>query len=79
MAADVEQVRILLIEDDDGDAFLVEELLREAANGVEVRRARLLADAARRLDQWGDAVFAPFGLSAADIDALREAFRDWPR
>jgi Nucleotidyl transferase AbiEii toxin, Type IV TA system len=37
------------------------------------------ADAARRLDRWGDAVFAPFGLSAPDIAALRAAFRDWPR
>jgi Nucleotidyl transferase AbiEii toxin, Type IV TA system len=37
------------------------------------------ADAARRLDRWGDGVFGPFGLSAADIAALRAAFRDWPR
>ena len=40
---------------------------------------RDFADAARRLDRWGDAIFAPFGLSAADIAALRAAFRDWPR
>ena len=40
---------------------------------------RDFADAGRRLDQWGDAVFAAFGLSAADIAALRAAFRDWPR
>jgi hypothetical protein len=40
---------------------------------------RDFADAARRLDRWGDAIFAPFGLSAADIAALRDAFRDWPR
>ena len=37
------------------------------------------ADAARRLDRWGDAVFAPFGLGPADVTALRDAFRDWPR
>jgi hypothetical protein len=37
------------------------------------------ADAARRLDRWGDAVFAPFGLGPADVAALRDAFRDWPR
>ena len=37
------------------------------------------ADAGRRLDRWGDSVFTPFGLSTADIAALREAFRDWPR
>jgi hypothetical protein len=40
---------------------------------------RDFADAGRRLDQWGDAVFAAFGLSAADIGAVRAAFRDWPR
>jgi Nucleotidyl transferase AbiEii toxin, Type IV TA system len=40
---------------------------------------RDFADAGRRLDGWGDPVFAPFGLSPADIAALRDAFRDWPR
>jgi hypothetical protein len=40
---------------------------------------RDFADAARRLDQWGDGIFAPFGLGAADVAALREAFREWPR
>ena len=36
------------------------------------------ADAGKRLDQWGDGVFAPFGLSSRDIAALRERFADWP-
>jgi hypothetical protein len=40
---------------------------------------RDFADAARRLDRWGDAVFDAYGLSAGDVTALREAFRDWPR
>ena len=40
---------------------------------------RDFADAARRLDRWGDTVFAPFGLKTADIARLREAFTDWPR
>jgi hypothetical protein len=40
---------------------------------------RDFADAARRLDQWGDGIFAPFGLGPADVAALRAAFRDWPR
>jgi serine phosphatase RsbU (regulator of sigma subunit) len=40
-----EQTRVLLIEDDDGDAFLVEELLLEVGAGVEVVRARSLAEA----------------------------------
>jgi len=37
------------------------------------------ADAGQRLDQWGDGVFAPFGLSSPDIAALRERFADCPR
>src|ERR1700749_1623691 len=49
MSAGAEQIRILLVEDDDGDAFLVEELLNEAGTGVTVQRARLLADARKQL------------------------------
>ena len=37
------------------------------------------ADAARRLDQWGDRVFAPFRLSPEDVALLRERFAPWPR
>ena len=37
------------------------------------------ADAARRLDQWGDRVFAPFRLSPEDVALLRERFAAWPR
>ena len=51
-------------------------LARRLDPGLEDRD---FADAARRLDRWGDAVFAPFGLGPADIAALREAFRAWPR
>ncbi|HEY3879393.1 MAG TPA: nucleotidyl transferase AbiEii/AbiGii toxin family protein [Trebonia sp.] len=40
---------------------------------------RDFADAGRRLDRWGDGVFAAFGLDAAAAAALRTAFRDWPR
>jgi hypothetical protein len=40
---------------------------------------RDFADAGRRLDQWGDAIFAPFGLSPQDIATLRERFAAWPR
>lgn len=39
------QLRVLLVEDDDGDALLVEELLLEAAAPVTVRRVRSLAEA----------------------------------
>ena len=37
------------------------------------------ADAGQRLDQWGDGVFAPFGLSPQDVAVLRERFAAWPR
>lgn len=47
MAADATEARILLVEDDDGDALLVEELLREAGTEATVQRARLLADASK--------------------------------
>jgi hypothetical protein len=40
---------------------------------------RDFADAGRRLDQWGDGVFAPFGLSAQDVSKLRKRFAAWPR
>ena len=51
-------------------------LARRLDPGLEDRD---FADAGRRLDQWADAVFAPFGLDAADIARLRAAFADWPR
>ncbi len=40
---------------------------------------RDFADAGLRLDQWGDTVFAPFGLGPADIAELRRRFMAWPR
>jgi len=40
---------------------------------------RDFADAGRRLDQWGDGVFAPFGLSLPDVSRLRKRFAAWPR
>jgi Nucleotidyl transferase AbiEii toxin, Type IV TA system len=40
---------------------------------------RDFADAGRRLDQWGDGVFAPFGLSPRDVARLRGRFAAWPR
>jgi serine phosphatase RsbU (regulator of sigma subunit) len=61
MAANTEQIRVLLIEDDDGDAFLVEELLHEGGNGVAVQRARLLADA-RKLIPHAACVLLDLGL-----------------
>src|SRR5260370_6209062 len=40
-----DQVQVLLVEDDDGDALLVGELLREVGAAVVVRRARSLTQA----------------------------------
>jgi serine phosphatase RsbU (regulator of sigma subunit) len=40
-----EQVRVLLVEDDDGDALLASELLDEAGAAVALQRARSLAEA----------------------------------
>jgi hypothetical protein len=37
------------------------------------------ADAIQRLDQWGDRIFAPFGLGPADVAELRARFAAWPR
>ena len=71
MAANAEQVRILLVEDDDGDALLVEELLLEAGTGVTVARARLLADA-RKLIPDAACVLLDLGLpDSQGLDGLR--------
>jgi hypothetical protein len=40
---------------------------------------RDFADAARRLDQMDDEVFASVELGAADVTWLRQRFADWPR
>jgi hypothetical protein len=40
---------------------------------------RDFAEAADRLDQWGDGVFASFGLGPDEIAELRERFAAWPR
>ena len=44
-ASDRDQARVLLVEDDDGDALLVEELLRDVDAPVVVLRARSLGQA----------------------------------
>jgi serine phosphatase RsbU (regulator of sigma subunit) len=46
-----DQVPVLLVEDDDGDALLVEELLREVNAPVVVKRARSLGQATTQIHQ----------------------------
>ncbi len=78
MAADAGQVRILLIEDDDGDALLVEELLREAGTEVALVRTRLLADA-RKLVAGAACVLLDLGLpDSQGLHGLRWLLRQEP-
>jgi serine phosphatase RsbU (regulator of sigma subunit) len=63
--------RLLLVEDDDGDAFLVRELLQEAGAPVVVQRARTLHDAVHRDGPRPDCVLLDLGLpDASGLDAL---------
>lgn len=64
-------VRVLLVEDDEGDAFLVRELLLDAGADVELTRARSLAEAELMLPGDVDCVLLDLGLpDAAGLDAL---------
>jgi serine phosphatase RsbU (regulator of sigma subunit) len=69
--APVESLRVLLVEDDDGDAFLVQELLDEAVSTVELVRARTLAEAEAEVGRV-DCVLLDLGLpDASGLDGLR--------
>ncbi|MFL6124376.1 PP2C family protein-serine/threonine phosphatase [Actinophytocola sp.] len=62
---------VLLIEDDDGDAFLVEELLREAGRIFDLRRVRTLAEAKAAVQDAG-CVLLDLGLpDTYQLDGLR--------
>jgi serine phosphatase RsbU (regulator of sigma subunit) len=75
-------LRVLLVEDDDGDAFLFEELLRDADLDVVVERERTVAEAALRLPDDVACVVLDLGLPDADglaaLHRLREAAPDVP-
>jgi serine phosphatase RsbU (regulator of sigma subunit) len=78
MTADAEQVRILLVEDDDGDALLIEELLHEAGTDVELQRARVLADA-KKLIPDAACVLLDLGLpDSRGLDGLRLLLQQEP-
>jgi serine phosphatase RsbU (regulator of sigma subunit) len=62
-------IALLLVEDDDGDALLVEEHLADAGLDVRLRRARTLDEATARLDV--DCVLLDLGLpDSVGLDAL---------
>jgi serine phosphatase RsbU (regulator of sigma subunit) len=66
--------RVLLVEDDEGDAFLVRELLAEVGAPVDIAIARSLGEARTHLsDDYGyDCVLLDLGLPDAEgLDALR--------
>ena len=72
------RVRVLMIEDDHGDAFLVSELLREEAAPVDVRRAQSLTEGLELLrSEPFDCVLLDLGLPDASglaaLERLREA------
>jgi serine phosphatase RsbU (regulator of sigma subunit) len=62
----VATVRVLLVEDDDGDALLFGELLVDAGLGAEVVRARTVAEAVSRLPGGVSCVVLDLGLPDAD-------------
>ncbi|MGZ4593928.1 MAG: PP2C family protein-serine/threonine phosphatase [Actinomycetes bacterium] len=64
--------RVLLVEDDEGDAFLVRELLTDAAPDIAIERVRTLAEAGVLLPGRFDCVLLDLGLpDAAGLEALR--------
>jgi CheY-like chemotaxis protein len=65
-------VRVLLVEDDEGDAFLVRELLLDAGSEMLLSRARTLAEARLALPGEVDCVLLDLGLPDSDgLEALR--------
>ncbi|NTW39927.1 MAG: SpoIIE family protein phosphatase [Cellulomonadaceae bacterium] len=71
---DSRPVTVLLVEDDDGDAVLVAELLADEATTIELRRARTVDEAVAHLDV--DCVLLDLGLpDAQGTSALERVLR----
>lgn len=72
---------VLLVEDDDGDALLVTELLADAELEIEVRRAASVAEAAEELAQGRvDCLIVDLGLpDAVGLDAVEQLRRSTQR
>ncbi|HEX2312184.1 MAG TPA: fused response regulator/phosphatase [Thermomonospora sp.] len=67
------RLRLLLIEDDPGDAFLVEELLADSGLDVEILHARTLGEARRVMSARVHCVLADMSLpDAGGLELLRE-------
>ena len=78
-AAASSPIRILLVEDDDGDALLVEELLAVSGALVEIVRAPTLAQARRRQEEEIDCVLLDLDLpDAQGLAALHQIKADRP-
>ncbi|MFI6515129.1 PP2C family protein-serine/threonine phosphatase [Spirillospora sp. NPDC050679] len=72
-------LRLLLVEDDPGDAFLFQELLNEAEPDVEIAVARTLADALAGLSPLVQCVIVDLSLpDARGLDALRQVLNAAP-
>ena len=61
------------------DRYTVEQIIGFARRLDPGLTDRDFADAAERLDHWGDGVFASFGLGPDGIAELRARFAAWPR
>ena len=72
-------LRVLLVEDDDGDAFLVHELLLDAGSDIQLARVRSLVEALRALPGAVDCVLLDLGLpDAAGMEALARVLSQAP-
>jgi hypothetical protein len=61
------------------DHYTIDQLIglaRQRDSGLEDRD---FSDAGRQLDRLPDGLFARYGLSPADVAAMRKRFADWPR
>ncbi len=69
----VAALRVVLVEDDPGDAFLVRELLELAGGGYQLVWCRDLADGLDELDRGADCVLVDLGLpDTAGLDTVRQ-------
>ncbi len=72
------RLRVLLVEDDEGDAFLVEELLREQDAAIQLTIVRSLREARPLLTEV-DCILLDLGLpDAQGIDGLRKVLAEAP-